>query len=164
MDWEISGFPRAWLLAVRKLDLPPLAWFLAARVGGFRPMFFMHVARRPKNRGLLIEKEVLRAYHRMARALELQPSIKGILASAWFHDPAAVSDNPHLEWLNRPYREEGGIIVTAGLAPADAGFLERNTDRKQQFEDGRLHYHIAVALWPRGAAIDWARRHPELAG
>ena len=162
MDWEVSGFPRSWLLKVSKPDVARLAWFLAARVGGFRPMFFMHVARRPKNRGLLIEKEVLRAYYRMARSLELQPFIKAILAYAWFHDPAAVSENPHLEWLNRPYRDEGGIIVTAGPAPADAGFLERNTDRKRQFESGSLQYQVAVAVWPRRAAIDWARRHPEL--
>jgi hypothetical protein len=164
MDWEVSGFPCSWLLRVGKMDLARITWFLAARAGGFRPMFVMHVARRPKNRGLLIEKEVLRAYHRMARSLQLQPSIKGILASAWFHDPAVVSENPHLEWLNRPYREEGGIIVTAGPAPADAGFMEHNTDRRQQFESGRLQYQIGVALWPRGAAIDWASRHPELEG
>jgi len=162
MDWEVSGFPRAWLPKVPKPDLARLAWYLAVRAGGFRPMFFMHVARRPKNRGLLIEKEVLRAYYRMARSLELQPSVKAILASAWFHDPAAVAENPHLAWLNRPYREEGGIIVTAGPAPVDAGFLEHNIDRKQQFESGHLQYRIAIALWPRDAAIDWARRHPEL--
>jgi hypothetical protein len=164
MDWEVSGFPRSWLFKVSKLDLPRLAWFLAARTGGFRPMFFMHVARRPKNRGLLLEKEVLKAYYRMARSLELQPSIKAILASAWFHDPAAVAENPHLEWLNRPYLEEGGIVVTSGPAPADAGFMEHNAGRKQQFESGRLQYQLAVALWPRSAAIDWARRHPELEG
>ena len=164
MDWEISGFPRSWLLKVGRSDLPRLAWFLAVRVGGFRPAFFMHVARRPKNRGLLLEKEVLRGYHRMARSLELQPSMKAILASAWFHDPAAVSENPHLEWLNRPYREEGGLIVTAGPAPADAGFMEHNADRKERFESGSLQYRMGVAIWPRDAAIDWARRHPELEG
>ena len=73
-----------------------------------------------------------------------------------------MAENPHLVGLNRPYREEGGIIVTVGPAPVDAGFLEHNIDRKQQFEGGRLRYRIGVALWPRGAAIDWARRHSEL--
>lgn len=164
MDWEISGFPRSWFLKVGRSDLPRLAWFLTARVGGFRPAFFMHVARRPKNRGLLLEKEVLRGYYRMARSLELQPAMKAILASSWFHDPAAVSENPHLEWLNRLYRDEGGLIVTAGPAPADAGFMEHNADRKERFENGRLGYRMGVAIWPRRAAIDWACRHPELEG
>jgi hypothetical protein len=105
---------------------------------------------------------VLRAYYRMARSLEHQPSIKGIMASAWFHDPAAVSENPHLAWLNRPYLDEGGMVILAGPAPADAGFLEHNAARQEKYSSGSLQYRIAVAMWPRRAAIDWARRHPEL--
>jgi hypothetical protein len=162
MDWEISGFPRSWLFQVGLSDLPRVLWFLSMRMGGFKPMFFMHVARRPKNRGLLLEKEVLRSYYRMARSLELQESIKGIMADAWFHDPAAVAANPHLACLNRPYLEEGGLIVTRGPAQATAGFLEHNIQRKDEFESGRLRYRIGVALWPRKAAIDWARRRPDL--
>jgi hypothetical protein len=162
MDWEISGFPRSWLLKVGISDLARVLWFLSMRMGGFRPMFFMHVARRPKNRGLLLEKEVLRSYYRMARSLELQKSMRGIMASAWFHDPAAVADNPHLAWLNRPYLEEGGLIVNMGPAQATAGFMEHNTQRKEEFESGKLRYRIGVALWPREAAIDWARRRPDL--
>ena len=163
MDWEISGFPRSWLLKMPKSDLPRVVWFLCSRVGGFAPLFFMHVARRPKNRGLLVEKEVLRSYYRMTRSLELQPSIKGILASAWFHDPAVVAANPHLAWLNRPYLEEGGLIATTGPAAADAGFSEHNTDRERRHASGQLQYRIGVAIWPRAAALGWARQHPELA-
>jgi hypothetical protein len=162
MDWEISGFPRSWLLKVGISDLPRVLRFLWMRMGGFKPMFFMHVARRPKNRGMLLEKEVLRSYYRMARSLELQESIKGIMAAAWFHDPAAVADNPHLAWLNRPYLEEGGLIVNTGPAQATAGFMEHNIQRKEEFESGKLRYRVGVALWPREAAIDWARKRPEL--
>ena len=162
MDWEVSGFPRSWLLKTPKSDLPRLLWFLCSRVGGFAPLFFMHVARRPKNRGMLVEKEVLRSYYRMARSLERQPSIKGIMASAWFHDPAVVAENPHLAWLNRPYLEEGGLIVTTGPAGADAGFSEHNAERERRHASGQLQYQIGVAIWPREAALDWARRHPEL--
>jgi hypothetical protein len=162
MDWEISGVPRSWLPKFRKRDLPRVLLFLATRLHGFRPLFFMHVARRPKNRSLLVEREVLRSYYRMARSLELQPGIKGIMASAWFHDPAAVANEPHLSCLNRPYQENGGLIVTMGPAAADAGFLERNVQRKEQLEAGALSYQLGLALWPRAAALAWARRHPEL--
>ena len=162
MDWEISGFPRSWLFKVRFTDLTRALGFLSIRIGGFQPMFFMHVARRPKNRGLLVEKEVLRSYYRMARSLELQKSIRGIMAAAWFHDPAAVVANPHLAWLNRPYLEEGGMIVNIGPAEATAGFMEYNTKRKDDFESGNLRYRIGVALWPRDAAIDWARKRQDL--
>lgn len=162
MDWEVSGFPRSWLLRVPKMDLPRVCLFLARRLGGFHPLFLIHVARRPKNRSLLIEKEVLRAYYRMVRSLELQPSVLGIMASAWFHDPVAAASEPHLACLSRPYLEEGGLITTAGPAAPDSGFLEHNIARKEQLESGKLIYRIGLALWPRREAIAWAGRHPEL--
>jgi hypothetical protein len=162
LDWEMGGFPRSWLLKVRKSDLARVVWFLTARVGGFRPMFFTHTARQPKNRSLIIQKEVFRAYFRIASALELQPEVKGILTASWFHDDAAVKDNPLLDALNQPYREEGGLIASMGPAPADSGFLEHNAARRKAFESGELQYKIAVAIWPRRAAIAWARKHREL--
>ena len=162
LDWEIAGFPRSWLLQVRTADLARVAWFLAARVGGFEPMFFTHVARRPKNRSLIIEKEVLRSYCRIAGALELQPGIKGILTASWFHDRAAVKNNPSLAALSRPYLEGGGLLAAMGRAPADAGFLEHNAGRKKAFDTGELQYRTGLAVWPRKAAIEWARGHRDL--
>lgn len=163
MDWEISGFPRSWLLKVGLRRLPRLLGCLIWRVGGFAPLFFIHVARRPKNRALIIEKEVLRCYYRIARSLELQPWIKGILAHSWFHDPAAVQRYPHLEWINRPYLESKGLIVTDGIAPPDSGFMEHNAARKEQFARGELRLRMGIAVWPRDAALEWAYKHPEMA-
>src|SRR5215472_8985645 len=78
MDWEISGFPRSWLTKIRKRDLPRVLIFFYRELGGFAPIFFMHVARTPRNRSLIIEREVLSSYYRMARSLKLQPAMKGI--------------------------------------------------------------------------------------
>ncbi len=122
MDWEISGFPRSWLLRVKRSSLPRVLGFLLFQVRGFAPMFFIHVARRPKNRSLVIEKE------------------------------------------SRPYLEANGLITTAGPAPADSGFAERNVERQEQFATGELRFQMGIALWPRRAAIEWAHKHPELAG
>ena len=164
LDWEISGFPRSWLLKVRPSHLPRVLAFLLFRIHGFAPLFFIHVARKPKSRSLVIEKEVLRSYYRIARSIELQPGLKGILASAWFHDPTVVERYPHLQWLNRPYLEANGLIVIGGLAPADSGFMERNEERKEQYIKGEIGFRMGIALWPRAAAIRWANDHPELAG
>lgn len=163
IDWEISGFPRSWLFKIKSRDLPRVLDFLLFRTRGFSPLFFIHVARRPKNRSLVIEKEVLRSYYRIARSLELQPKLKGILASAWFHDPAALARYPHLEWINRPYLEANGLIVTGGFAPPDSGFMERNEERKEQYMKGEIRFRMGIAIWPRAAAIQWANNHPELA-
>lgn len=164
LDWEISGFPRSWFLKIRPRDLPRVLTFLLYRVRGLAPLFFIHVARSPKKRSLVIEKEVLRSYYRIARSLELQPKLKGILASAWFHDPAAVEHYPHLEWLNRPYLDANGLIVMGAPAPADSGFMDRNEKRKEQYLKGEIRFRMGIALWPRAAAIRWSNDHPEFAG
>lgn len=161
LDWELSGFPRSWLFSIHTRKLKTLA-FLLTKTRGFGPMFFVHVARAPKKRALVIESEVLRSYYRIAKSLELQPHIKGILASAWFHDPEAVKRYPHLDWLNRPYLESGSLIVTAGLAPADSGIAERSVERQELLARGESPFRIGIAIWPRGAAIEWAHRHPNL--
>ena len=162
MDWEISGFPRSWLLRVKRSSLPRVLGFLLCQIHGFAPMFFTHVARRPKNLFLVMEKEVLRAYYRMARSLEYQPTVKGILSSAWFHDPNAVKHYPHLRWISHPYLEANGLIITAGPAVADSGFVEGNVE--EEFASGKRRFQIGIAIWPRRAAIEWAHKHPELAG
>jgi hypothetical protein len=161
LDWEISGFPRSWLFTIHPRKLSTLL-FLLTKTRGFAPMFFVHVARAPKKRALIIESEVLRSYYRIAKSLESQPNIKGILASAWFHDPEAVRRYPHLDWLNRPYLEAGGLIVNAGPAPADSGIAERSLERQELLARGESPFRIGVAIWPRDAAIEWARKNPNL--
>jgi hypothetical protein len=159
MDWEVSRIPRAWLFRPSFPGPFRLGWFLLSNGVGFGPCFYMHVAPNPRKRALVIESEVLKSYCRMARSLEFQPEVPAIIATAWFHDQAAVRDNPHLEVLNRPYLAHGGAIFNIGPAPADAGFLERNPQRKADYEAGRLRYQIGFAIWPRTAAIRWALDH-----
>lgn len=162
MEWEVSGIPRSWLLKAG-FDSPRMLAFIATRLGGFRPCFFMHVAPRPRNRALVLEKEVMRSWHRMARSLALQPAMRGILAHAWFHDPRAVADNPTLEPLNRPFTKFGGAIVLLDRAAEDSGVLEGNARRRAEYQEGRLSYRMGIAMWPRADVLAWAEAHPEYA-
>src|SRR5207237_405861 len=109
LDWEIHGLRRSSLAHVPWRDLPRLLSFLTFRFHGFTPAFFLHVALPPRNRALVLQRDVRLAHYRIARTLALQPAVKGILAEAWFLDPAAVRDSPHLAWLNEPYVELGGL-------------------------------------------------------
>jgi hypothetical protein len=158
MDWELGGFPRSWLFKMARTDAVRALWFLTAKTHGFAPMFFLHVGRPPRNRLLVLEKEVDAMLHRIVRSLLLQPAIKGIVSSAWFFDQRAVEENPHLAWLNRPFLEHGGRILKMGQADETAGMLDGNRSRKDRFERGELPYHICVAVWPRAAAIRWLER------
>jgi hypothetical protein len=164
MDWEISGLPRSWSLKVPPKHLPKLLAVVVLQAGGVKPYFFMHVAPKPRSRALVVEKEVMRAYYRMARSLAFQPAVKAIIASAWFYDRQALKDNPHLEYLHRPFRDHGGFITTMGPAPPESGVAEGNAKRRQQYEAGELQYQIGLAIWPRSAALTWAAAHPELEG
>jgi hypothetical protein len=163
MEWEISGIPRSWFLQARFPANARLLWFVASRLGGRGPCFFMHVAPHPRNRLLSVEKEVLASYYRIARSLELRPQMRALLASAWFHDPAAVRDYPHLEVLSRLYLNHGGFIATLGPAPASSGVLEGDARRKADYLAGKIQYRHGIAIWPRAAAIQWAKEHPDLA-
>jgi hypothetical protein len=163
MEWELSGIPRSFFLqAAFPANLRFLA-FVMFRLRGRAPCFFMHVAPAPRNRGLSVPKEVLRSYYRIARSLELQPNVRALLGYAWFHDPAAVRDYPHLEVLNRPYVGHGGLITVLGAAQPASGVLEGNAQRSADYLAGKVRYKYGFAIWPRDAAIRWADAHPELA-
>ena len=162
MEWELSGVPRSYLLkAAFPANLRLLA-FVTFRLGGWAPCFFMHIAPAPRKRALSVPKQVLRSYYSMARTLQLQPSMRALVAHAWFHDPAAVGDYPHLEVLNRPYIDHGGLIVLVGPAPPSSGVLEGNAQRSADYMAGKVQYQYGLAIWPREAAIRWADAHPEL--
>jgi hypothetical protein len=162
MEWELSGIPRSYFL---KAAFPANVRFLAfvmVRLGGREPCFFIHVAPTPRNRALSVPKEVLRAYYRMVRSMQRQPEVRALLAHAWFHDPAAVRDYPHLEVLNRPYVNDGGLITLLEPAPPSSGVLEGNAQRSADYLAGKVQYKYGFAVWPRDAAIRWADANPEL--
>ncbi len=161
VDFVTSGIPRSWFPEAGLAGAARMAWYVATRLGGLKPFIFLHVAPYPKNRALVLEKEVMRAYHRMARSLELQPEMRGILGHAWFYDPAALKDYPHLEPLNRPFVSGGGTVITLGPAPRTSGVLEGDASRKKDYLEGKLRYRYGLAIWPRAAAVRWAKEHPE---
>jgi hypothetical protein len=162
MEWEMSGIPRSYFLhAAFPANLRFLA-FVIFRLRGVAPCFFMHVAPSPRSRALSVPKQVFRSYYRMARSLQLQPEVRALLAHAWFHDPAAVRDNPHLETLSHPYIKHGGLITVLRPAPPSSGVLERNAQRSADYLAGKIRYRYGFAIWPRDAAIRWADAHPEL--
>jgi hypothetical protein len=161
MEWEVGGIPRSFLLKARLPGALRLWSFVTFRLGGWAPYFVMHVAPKPRQRGLTMPKLVMRGYYRMARSLQLQPAVRGLLGLAWFHDPAALRDYPHLQPLNEPYTEYGGLIVLLDLAPPSSGVLVGNAQRAANYQSGKLVYRIGLALWPRSAAVRWADEHPE---
>jgi hypothetical protein len=163
LDWVVSGLPRRWFFQMPFGDLPRALNFIFREFGGIKPAFYVHVAHPPRNRALVIPKEVRRAYFRMAQSLVLQPEIKGIMCATWLHDPTAVESYPYLAALNEPYLTQGGRLVTSlGPAPVSSGFLKFNSDRREQYQRGELKLKSVLAMWPRKAAIAWAEQNRNL--
>jgi hypothetical protein len=158
-EWEISGLSRSDCIRTGR-SLPRVAWFVARRMGGLRPVFFSHLNPR-RAQVSLSEHEANRSYHRMARALEQQPEIIGFAACSWFRSPGTHRVSPHLSWLSRVFEENGGLVVEAGKTTADCGVLHRSETRRAAYAAGTFVPTRGLVMWPRAAMIAWARAHPE---
>lgn len=159
--WEVSGLPRSLLLKVAPRQLPAVLAFIARRMGGFRPMFFPHLAWRRKNRLMLVEREMYRTYHRMARSMALQPAVRGFVGAAWFYSPDTFAVSPHLAWMARVFEENGGLVTRVGAAHPDSGVFDGGGLRKRLHAEGKFNPTVALVLWPRDAMLAWASAHPE---
>lgn len=163
VHWEMSGLPRSWLLKVPSRCLGPLSYFIVKRLKGFGPLFESHLFPRRKNPLMLIESESNRSYYRMAKSMELQPSVKGIIAISWLHSEPTLRASPHLSWVNRIFIENGAFITHIGPARVNDGFLTGSKERQKLYEAGEYKPLTGLVLWPRANILTWADSHPELA-
>jgi len=159
--WEISGFPRSWLLKIPPASLPRVLYFLGAELGGFAPCFVPHVSTRRKNPYFLPEKESDKSWFRIAASARLWPGIRGLVASSWLHSPDTFRVSPHLAFINKPFVESGGLVTTMGKADESSGYLSRNSQRKELYQTGKFKPTLGLVLWSRKQMIQWAQAHPE---
>jgi hypothetical protein len=157
--WELSGFPRSSLFKLRPESIPRVAYFVAAKMKGFAPCIDSHMAPRSI---VIIEKESDKAWYRMARSVEADSKIRGLVASSWLHSPDTFKVSPHLSFINKPFVESGAIITTMGEADKNSGFLTGSAYRRKLYESGEFRPTQGVVLWSREQMIRWAHSHPEL--
>jgi hypothetical protein len=164
LDWEVSGIPRSWILRANWRALPRFARAILIELQGLGPAFCSHLNANRRNQTLLLERESLRAYRRMARSMERQPKIRGLITASWLHSPDTFVVSPHLKWLNEVFIEHGGCVVPLGRVPADCGVLNRSPERQRAYEEGTFVPTEALVIWPREAMLTWARRFDERRG
>jgi hypothetical protein len=162
LDWEVSGIPQSWLFKVPKRSLPRLAASIVFELRGLQPAFFSHVNPNRRNQAMLLERESLRSYHRMARSMERQPQIRGLITASWLHSPDTFTVSPHLAWLNEVFLEHGGRVVPLGPVHPDSGVLHRSPERRQAYEAGTFSPTEALVIWPRAAMLAWAAGREDL--
>jgi len=162
LDWVVSGIPRSWLFRVRPAALPRLLKLIAVDLGGFGPMFFSHLDATRPNAGVLLERESLRSYHRMARSMARQPAIKGFVTASWFHAPETFAVSPHLAWTNTVFHAHGGHVLPLGRANPAAGVLHRSPERQRAYDNGTFRPMEALVIWPRRSMLAWAADRQDL--
>lgn len=163
VHWEVSGVPRSWLLQIPARDYPRVLGALAG-LGGFRPALFPHIAPPRMRVPLLLEREFVKSYSRMAECLPLQPSMLGIVTSSWLYAEETRRISPHLEWMSRMFLDNGGMISHIGYSKPDAGFLVGSRERQKAYDAGEYRPRDAIVIWPRAAVLKWARRYNPAAG
>jgi hypothetical protein len=158
-QWEVSGFSRSWVAKARQ------PWrvlgYVLGRMGGFAPLLELHLNARRKNRLILLEKEAGISYYRAARAVEMQPAVRGLMMGSWLFCESTARITPRLAWLRRTPQSAGALIVELGPAPTDSGFLTGSEERRKLYEQGVYRPNLACVLWPRKPLIEWADQHPE---
>ncbi len=160
--WEVSGFPRSWVIEARR-PVRVLAYALR-QMRGFAPVFELHVNARRKNRLVLLEMEAHLSYYRAARSIEKQPAMRGLMTASWLFSESTAQVTPRLAWLRRTPQSAGALLVEMGPASADSGFLTGSEERRALYEQGAYRPNVTCVLWPRKSLIDWANQHPEFDG
>jgi hypothetical protein len=161
-QWEISGFPRSWLLKVAPPYRARTFRFLALQTKGFKPFFVGHLAGTRQKLPFLNEREFQVAFYRSAVAIEKQPAIKAMMAGSWLHSLETHRVSPHLAFLNRANIEAGGIYTDLGPAKPNDGFLAGDPHRAELYRAGEYKPTFGVVMCTRDQAIAWRRAHPEL--
>lgn len=127
--WEAGGVPRSWVVQTTPRRWPALLKTLW-RLHGFGPLVETHINARRKNRPILTEAEGIRSYYRIARSVELQPEINGLVAFSWLYCAETARVTPHLAWLRQFFEQRGAFIESVGEAPPDSGFLVGSEERR----------------------------------
>jgi hypothetical protein len=122
-DWVRSGLPLSYLLSVTPRELPRALFIAAVRLRGRAPVFFTHFGYRRFGQPLS-ETEANRSYYRMARSMELQPDVKGLVVPIAGHS----SRQPSSGLGQYRGRRERGIRGGAGTRGSELWGLRAQPD------------------------------------
>jgi hypothetical protein len=159
---EIINLPKSWLLKVHPFALPGLLREVAVGLGGFGPVVTPHLWSWRPNPMFVLKSETDQALWQIAKALERQPEVRGMIAVSWFYAKDVGEVFPHLAWLREFYVEQGAYLVEMELAEPDAGFLVGSAKRRRLYEEHKFRPRQTLVVWRRSDMLTWAAAHPEL--
>lgn len=144
-----SGVPRRTLLSGGIRQLVSSLGFFHARAGGFRPFYELHFDRRSIR--AFNEDGYADLYLRIADLLALNPHVRGVMSSSWWHDPQLAGISPELAFIDRHPKSAGARLL----------FVEENhraTMDATRFSQRRAALHAQGLYRPRVTLLVWARQ------
>ncbi len=152
-----SGVPRSTLLRDGVGQLVQAGWFVATRLGAFKPLYESHWDRRLARQ--FTEHDYNLCYLRVAELLELNAEVRGMFGASWWFDPHVRAIAPELEFLRRVPEENGARIFRVGQREAalrDATTFSRK--RREMYERGEYTPERFMLVWARKDLLAWAKR------
>jgi hypothetical protein len=155
--------PYSWLLKVRPRDLPGFVRQISLVLGGPGPYVSPHINNGRPNLTILPKARMLRSIWCIAKALEMNPGIRGLCCVSWLFSAETGKTFPHLAWLRDIYADAGAYVVELWAASLDSGFSDGSPLRQKLYAEGKFNPRLTLVVWPRKEMLAWASQHPELA-
>ncbi|WP_088330330.1 hypothetical protein [Lacimicrobium sp. SS2-24] len=124
--------------------------------GGYKPVFRLHVHLAEQSH--LSENSWRLTCLRLAKMLELNPDIKGIVGSSWYYDPQVPAISPHLGFVNKLLAENGAYWFFSHVESSNSGAFATSRTRKQAFDAGKYIPRNYVVFWPRRRVLNWYQK------
>ena len=159
LSFDVTRFPRSWLLRIHPANLPAAVGALSRQ--GLGPVVAPHLSHWRANPLFVLKEENERSLRRIAKCMELQPDIGGLVADSWLYSADVGSEFPHLAWLRNFFLDHGAFLVEMETAAPDSGFLVGSAKRRQMWEQGRFRPRRTLVLWDRHSMLSWAAAQPE---
>lgn len=97
-------------------------------------------------------------YRELAKLLELYPTVRGMVATSWFYDPALSEISPRLAYLRQLPVDNGAMLVKHGTTEFDVlSATATSPTRRALFEAGKYKPICCSILWDRHDIMAWSR-------
>lgn len=155
--FERGGIPRRLLYAA---GVGQALRFLVCnlRTGGFAPFYNIHFRHGVRPAAFLLvytEEAQRRLCLNIAGALEMNPQVRGLVATSWWYDPALATVSPHLVYLRANLESWG---ARAFLYRHQVGHALANSPARRALHvAGRYRPAAWTMIWPRADLLAWAR-------
>lgn len=160
LSFDVTRFPRSWLLRIHPANLPAAIGALSRQ--GLGPVVAPHLSHWRANPLFVLKGENERSLRRIAKCMELRPDIGGLVADSWLYSAEVGNAFPHLAWQRSFFLDHGAFLVEMETATPDSGFLVGSAKRRQLWEQGRFRPRRTLVLWDRHSMLSWAAAQPDV--